>query len=138
MKIKKAFPTSIVLSLVLLLLDQFLKYIIRREGGFYICNKGVAFGISLPEKFIWTLSLIIIFSLILLLFKKTLLKKPILLGLILAGAFSNLIDRLYFACVIDFIDLRFWPVFNLADVYITVGVIILLYINLNHRTRGKD
>lgn len=46
--------------------------------------------------------------------------------LIASGAISNMIDRLYFGCVIDFIDFHFWPVFNLADVYITVGAIIIL------------
>lgn len=138
MKTKKVFSISIASLLILLSLDQFSKYIIRREGGFYICNKGIAFGIDLPEKMIWTLSLLIIFSFIILLFRKTLRKNPFLLALILAGALSNLIDRLYFSCVIDFIDLKFWPVFNLADVYITVSVIILLYLNLNRRTRNDD
>lgn len=138
MKTKKVFSISIVSLLILLSLDQFSKYIIRRGSGFYICNKGIAFGIDIPEKLIWTLSLIVIFSFIILLFRKTLRKKPFLLALILAGALSNLIDRLYFSCVIDFIDLKFWPVFNLADIYITVSVIMLLYLNLNHRTRNED
>ncbi|MEK7598152.1 MAG: signal peptidase II, partial [Patescibacteria group bacterium] len=48
------------------------------------------------------------------------------LTFILSGALSNVIDRLYFGCVIDFIDLKFWPVFNLADVFITTGVILIL------------
>jgi len=54
--------------------------------------------------------------------------KSLSLGIILiaVGAISNIIDRIYFSCVIDFIDLRFWPVFNLADVYITVGGIMIL------------
>jgi signal peptidase II len=43
-------------------------------------------------------------------------------GLILGGAAGNLIDRLRFGHVIDFIDLRVWPVFNLADSAITLGV----------------
>ena len=46
--------------------------------------------------------------------------------LIVSGAISNIIDRLAFGCVIDFIDLRFWPVFNLADVFISAGAIIIL------------
>jgi hypothetical protein len=46
--------------------------------------------------------------------------------LVAAGAISNIIDRIYFGCVIDFIDLHFWPVFNLADIYITMGGIILV------------
>ena len=44
------------------------------------------------------------------------------LSLILGGAVGNWIDRLRFAAVIDFIDFRIWPVFNLADAAITIGV----------------
>ena len=48
------------------------------------------------------------------------------LGLILGGAIGNLIDRLRFGYVEDFIDLRVWPVFNVADSAISVGVSLLL------------
>lgn len=46
-------------------------------------------------------------------------------SLILAGAIGNLIDRICFGYVIDFIDFRVWPVFNLADSAITVGAVII-------------
>jgi signal peptidase II len=46
------------------------------------------------------------------------------LGVALGGATSNLLDRLRRGAVIDFIDLRLWPVFNLADVAIVCGVVI--------------
>ncbi len=48
------------------------------------------------------------------------------LVLILSGAMGNLIDRLRFGYVIDFIDVRIWPVFNIADTSITIGTIFLL------------
>lgn len=47
-------------------------------------------------------------------------------SLILGGAIGNLIDRIYFGYVIDFIDFRIWPVFNLADSAITIGAAIIL------------
>jgi len=47
------------------------------------------------------------------------------LGLILAGAIGNLIDRVIFGYVIDFLDFRIWPVFNVADSAITIGAIML-------------
>jgi signal peptidase II len=48
------------------------------------------------------------------------------LGLILGGAIGNLTDRIRHGFVVDFIDLRWWPVFNLADSAIVVGVAILI------------
>ncbi len=47
------------------------------------------------------------------------------LSFILAGALGNLIDRLTLGYVIDFLDLRIWPVFNIADSAITIGAILL-------------
>jgi signal peptidase II len=49
---------------------------------------------------------------------------PTALGAALGGASSNLIDRLWRGGVVDFIDLKIWPVFNLADVAIVLGVLI--------------
>lgn len=53
-------------------------------------------------------------------------KEQIPLGLVLGGAFGNLIDRLYYGAVIDFVDVHFWPVFNVADAAITVAVLVLI------------
>ena len=47
-------------------------------------------------------------------------------GLILGGAIGNILDRLRLHYVVDFIDLRWWPVFNVADSCITIGVVLLL------------
>jgi signal peptidase II len=49
------------------------------------------------------------------------------LALVAGGALGNLLDRVRFAAVVDFIDFRVWPVFNIADVAITVGVAVLLF-----------
>jgi signal peptidase II len=48
-------------------------------------------------------------------------------SLILGGAFGNLIDRMVYGYVIDFIDFRVWPVFNIADSAITIGAILVGY-----------
>ncbi len=48
------------------------------------------------------------------------------LGLIIGGAVGNLVDRLFRGRVVDFIDFSWWPVFNLADIAIVAGVIIIL------------
>ncbi|MFA4992071.1 MAG: signal peptidase II [Candidatus Omnitrophota bacterium] len=53
--------------------------------------------------------------------------------LVMAGAFGNLIDRVRFSYVIDFIDVRIWPVFNIADSAITIGSVILVIAMLGQR-----
>jgi len=58
------------------------------------------------------------------------------LGMALGGAAGNLIDRLRLRYVVDFIDLHFWPVFNIADIAITCGT-ILVVIALFLRTRAN-
>lgn len=122
---------------LLIAVDQLSKYLIRFSGGFYICNKNAAFGIEVPSMVFW---LIIGFFLILTISNlKFVIRNSdpcykLLIAnynfscviLILSGGLSNIIDRLYFGCVIDFIDLKFWPVFNLADSFIVIGSLILL------------
>jgi signal peptidase II len=49
------------------------------------------------------------------------------MGLVLGGAVGNAYDRVVSGSVTDFIDLRFWPVFNLADSCIVVGALILIW-----------
>ena len=49
-------------------------------------------------------------------------------GLLLGGATGNLIDRVLDGAVTDFVDVSFWPSFNLADVAITLGVVALLFV----------
>jgi len=48
-------------------------------------------------------------------------------SLIFGGAIGNLIDRITLGYVVDFIDFRFWPVFNIADSAITIGAIVILF-----------
>jgi len=55
------------------------------------------------------------------------------LGLILGGTMGNLIDRLRLGYVTDFIDVGFWPAFNVADSAVTVGVLIFAYALLRSR-----
>ncbi len=51
---------------------------------------------------------------------------PVALGLLIGGSVSNLLDRVRLGHVTDFLDLRYWPAFNLADMCIVVGVVVLV------------
>jgi signal peptidase II len=57
-------------------------------------------------------------------------------GLLLGGALGNLVDRVRADAVTDFIDLPFWPAFNVADIAITAGVLVLLAALESGRGRG--
>ena len=58
---------------------------------------------------------------------------PVALGLLIGGSVSNLLDRVRLGHVTDFLDLRYWPAFNLADMCIVVGVVLLVSTMLSGR-----
>jgi signal peptidase II len=91
----------------------------------FFCNENLAWGIKIPPGFFYAFWMIIIGSVIFQFIKQSSFGVRLPLMLILSGGISNLIDRLVHGCVVDFIDLKFWPVFNLADLYITLGIIFI-------------
>ena len=132
-------------------LDQILKrfFIIRLSDGNYIdcgiCdmrlvhNTGTAFGLFTGNNSLFVyISLLAIIFILILIFKTP--ARNVLIrsaySMILAGALGNLIDRLQVGYVIDFIDFRFWPVFNLADAAITCGIILLFIITFNQNQKN--
>lgn len=59
-------------------------------------------------------------------------------GLVVGGAAGNLIDRVRLGSVIDFIDLRIWPVFNVADIAVCVGAAVLVYSLVTGNPEGRS
>jgi len=57
-------------------------------------------------------------------------------GGIVGGAVGNIVDRFHYGFVVDFIDLRWWPVFNVADSCISVGVVLLVLASLRRQDSG--
>jgi signal peptidase II len=92
-------------------------------------NRGAAFGMFQNQLLMFVASSILAIAIILfsLRNKKNTLMFKLSLSLILGGAIGNLIDRIRFGFVIDFLDFRVWPVFNLADSFITVAAILLAW-----------
>ncbi|MBU1037273.1 signal peptidase II [Patescibacteria group bacterium] len=132
----------ILLPLIFFIADRLTKYLaftLPEQGIFFspeiglklYFNQGIAFGLPLGP--FWIL---VIVGLMNLLFIKYWLKfyqsSQFLmlwpLSFIIIGSLSNFIDRLKYTGVIDFIDLWIWPAFNLADCYILVGIIWLIYL----------
>lgn len=94
----------------------------------YTINKGIIFGFL--NSFGWIPFLITMLVLIILIYYYDRLPKTVagqlFWALIIAGAVGNLIDRILYGFVIDFIDIIFWPAFNIADAAITIGIIGLI------------
>lgn len=96
----------------------------------YTCNRGAAFGVLANETLLFVLIAIVVIGVIVAYFRFLPANRPWLrlsLGLQLGGALGNLIDRLRQGYVVDFISIKSFPVFNLADSCIVVGVLILAY-----------
>ena len=98
-----------------------------------VTNKGISFGLFSRYEVGWLISILTIGIVVVLFIWMRKLERAILalpFSLIIGGAIGNLIDRLNYGFVVDFIDFHFfgwhWPAFNIADSAITVGVIFLL------------
>ncbi len=132
-----------IIALSVLLLDQFTKLLVIRNLSLnqsvplikevlhltLIHNRGAAFGILKNQAPLFIFVSICAVILIYFALRNNKHKKysfyNISLAFILAGALGNLIDRLRFGYVVDFLDFRIWPVFNIADSAITIAAIML-------------
>jgi len=88
-------------------------------------NRGAAFGFFQNQLFLFVLVSLFAIGLILYNLKTNSIILKLSLSLILGGAVGNLIDRLRFGFVVDFLDLRIWPIFNIADSVITLAALVL-------------
>ena len=110
-----------------------------------VWNSGIGFGLlqfeeSIIYNLITILILIINFVIIYLLFHSDNLQK-ILFSMILGGSFGNFYDRIYYSAVPDFIDLNYngyhWFVFNVADIFISIGILGLIFIELFKKNKNE-
>jgi signal peptidase II len=130
-------PIIWILAIATLVLDQASKFVVLSNlapgastaviKDFFhltlVYNTGAAFGIFKNQTLFFVISS---FAAVILIFIYLKRKRGFLLvdagfALILGGAMGNLVDRLRFGYVVDFLDFRIWPVFNVADSAITVG-----------------
>ena len=146
MKNKKIY----IISVIVLLIDALSKYIISTKMNInasikiikdffyltYIHNKGAAFGI-LENNIIFLVIISVIFlALFIYYIEKNKMNKveEVAYSFILGGVLGNLLDRIFRGYVIDFLDFKIfgydYPVFNMADSFIVIGVIFLLMWNI--------
>lgn len=138
----------IIIIIIAVIADQasklYINELIDEEGSIKVCsfiqlvevwNSGVSFGLfhTLPyREFIFSVfALLIINTLSYLLYKTSDRLTCIGFSLMIGGAIGNVIDRIYWKAVYDFIYFHigdwYWPAFNFADIYIVIGMFVLLY-----------
>ncbi|MDP6265770.1 MAG: signal peptidase II [Candidatus Woesearchaeota archaeon] len=140
---KRKYITIVSIAIVVVLIDQITKFLIKTNFELnqtlpliknffhftYITNFGAGFGILQQQEFILIFISIIVIGVIVYHFDR-IKEKEILLqalvGFVLGGTIGNLIDRIAYGFVIDFLDFRIWPIFNVADSFVTIGVIGLI------------
>ena len=132
-----------LIIIAVLALDQGLKLVVQRNMELnqsipiignvfhltYVLNPGAAFGIFANQTIFFIVATLIVVGVIGFFYYRTPREKAWLrlgLVLILGGALGNLIDRVRTGHVVDFFDFRIWPVFNIADIAISVGVGLLV------------
>ena len=106
----------------------------------HVQNSGIAFGLFASATPVVTLLTALAVGWMLLFFARSGSRHPVLpvaLGLLIGGSTSNLIDRIRLGHLTDFLDLRDWPAFNLADSFIVVGGGILFVALLLGETRQR-
>ena len=110
-----------------------------------VWNEGIAFGLlSFDKDHLYNLLTILIIALIIIIFfmilKNIGIKKYSLL-MVLGGALGNLYDRIYFKAVPDFIDFHIgnfhWFIFNVSDIFISLGVLFLISLELTNNKKEK-
>ena len=159
-KIKKIL-TSFLIILLIFFIDRISKILILNIAEetqkvdifvnsflnlYLVWNKGIGFGVlSFEDKYIYHFITLLIIMINLIIIYLVYLEKGLksyFLLVILGGSFGNLFDRLYYNAVPDFIDLNYngfhWFIFNVADIFITIGVICLIFDELFFNKKNNE
>ena len=135
----KPFVRNTIILFGLIVVDQLLKVWIESTRFFtdigivsihYVSNTGASFGMLQGNNVLLAWVSVIVLGVIMLNADKIKKEQELPVVLIVAGLLGNLIDRVFRGFVVDFVDFKFWPVFNLADSLIVIGVIWLLVVIL--------
>ena len=147
-------------SVLLVFADQISKILIRTKMSLYesipvitnffnltyVTNDGMAFGINFPFGIYIFSTISLIFTVFLFWYLWTIKEDGIVIrtgiALIIAGAVGNLIDRIFLGSVVDFLDFMIgnyhWYVFNIADINITLGCILIIILELFSNKKKKN
>ena len=148
----------IILSIIFIIIDQASKLIVINtlskkksveviKSFFYLTytnNNGAAFSILTGKRVILIIVTLIVIGILIYYIRKTKVKEninKIALSLVIGGSIGNLIDRIVRGAVVDFLDFKIfgynYPIFNLADTFIVLGVFLLL-ISMFRKDKNND
>lgn len=141
--------TTLLIAIFVTVFDQLVKWIVvsHMELGetiplirnvfhlTYILNPGAAFGL-LPHQDWFFLAIVAALFAAFFVMRKRIPGKPFYfpaaVGMLLGGALGNGIDRVRLGAVVDFFDFRIWPIFNVADIFICLGVGLIAFYFWRH------
>ena len=138
--------TKIFIFFLFIFFDLFSKYLVKNKLKLneslelnnyfdlvYVQNYGVSFGILsgiVSHWFLIFIGLLVVSLIIYLMFISNKKSEKLAYYIIIIGAISNILDRAINTFVVDFISIHYnnyyWPAFNFADIYITIGIIVLI------------
>lgn len=140
---------TILTAIAVTILDQVIKWFVQGHMELgesiplishvfhltYIMNPGAAFGI-LEYQHTFFIGIVVILFAAYLIMRRRIPKNPVYfpigIGMVLGGALGNAIDRVRYQGVVDFFDFRVWPIFNVADIAICVGMALILWYFWRH------
>ena len=137
--LKKSFFINLLIIIIIFSLDRVSKFYVIN----LIWNEGIAFGLlSFDQKLYYnllTVVILIITAIILWMVSRSKGMEKIAFLIVLGGSLGNIFDRVLYKSVPDFIDFHInnfhWFIFNVADIFITLGVILLIYLELIVKTK---
>lgn len=134
----------LILAMAVVVIDQWSKYYVQTHMSLgmsiplipsvfhltYILNPGAAFGILENQRTFFVIVGLLMIGAVVYLYPRIPANMRLLrlgTGLMMGGAAGNVIDRIQTGHVVDFFDFRIWPIFNIADIAIVVGVSCIIY-----------
>lgn len=134
----------LILAMAVVVIDQWSKYYVQTHMSLgmsiplipsvfhltYILNPGAAFGILENQRTFFVIVGLLMIGAVVYLYPRIPANMRLLrigTGLMMGGAVGNVIDRIQTGHVVDFFDFRIWPIFNIADIAIVVGVSCIIY-----------
>jgi signal peptidase II len=137
------YVTLALAGLAVLGLDQWTKHIVASQFfpgesrvfiphllyWTYVQNHAGAFGLFGTRSWLLVVMAVIVLGIFWFAYREVAARSllvRIAFGGIVGGAIGNIVDRFHYGYVVDFVDLRWWPVFNVADSCITIGVVLLI------------